>query len=78
MALWLSQCNWTPPCSTPNSLTKHVSHKASLAASAAAMYSTSIVDMTTMDWAEDFQQIGPPAKVKTYHVVDFPSSVSPT
>jgi hypothetical protein len=41
------------------------------------MYYASIVGMAIMDRIDDFQQIGPLLRVKTYHVADLSSSISP-
>jgi hypothetical protein len=57
-----------------SSLTSPVSYKASFAASIAVMYSALVVDMATVEWIIDIQQMGRPARVNTEPVVDLLSS----
>src|SRR5436189_2557504 len=59
------------------SLIKLRIHTASFAASAAALYSASIVDVATIFCLCDDQDTGPPASVNTHPVVDLRESSHP-
>src|SRR6266852_2845415 len=59
---------------SPSSLYRFLNHDASFPDSHRAIYSASVVLMAVTDCLFDLQVIAPPAAMKTYPVVDFPSS----
>lgn len=61
----LSQYTWVASYTCPKSLTKPLSHKASLAASVVARYSAFVVERATVDCKTAFQLIAQPKSMKT-------------